>query len=277
MCHRSIELALYTAFGAIALVAQTAPAGAPPLFDLCDSCTRDEIRVPLSPGNRALQTSGPPHITEVRANGVPDSELQESGFTLSWPDTKASNNRSLLNIGIPDTTKLRRAGTYELIVETVPGAPKLSVMIRVPFAVLQPVLQADRLIIKRSPFDPPFGSHTFTISERSGKTSFTELQAVALEPAVLGADPVSGSIEFHFPKIPANKTGEVRYELKGRFPLGVVAGSSVFISPRLEHPIVVNWEVRSTLGLGWILLYAVLGAVLNWLLTSGVESGRQFK
>ena len=218
MSHRSIELALCTAFGAIALVAQTAPLGPPLGFDLCASCTRQDIRVTLTPGNRVSQTSSPPRIAEVRANGVPDSELI-SLFTVSWPDTTNSNNRSSLNIGISDTSRLRKAGTYELIMATVPDAPKLSVMIRVPFAVLQ----AEKLIIPRSPFAPPFGSHVFTISERSGKTGVTNLQAVTLEQAFLGANPVSGQIEFDFPLIPAGQTVQAGYRLKGRFPLGAVA------------------------------------------------------
>ena len=263
MSHRSIELALYMVFGAIYLVAQTAPLGPPPEFDLCVSCSRQDIHLALTPGNRVSQTSTLPRIAEIRANGVPDSRLV-SLFILSW-----AGNHSSLDIAITDTSRLREAGVYELILELVPGVPKLTVTIRVPFAVLQ----ASKLIISRSPFDPPFGLHTFTITERSGKTSVYDLQGVTLQAGLLGADPVSGRIEFDFPPIPAGQAVKASYRLKGRFPLGAVEGSSVLFSPRLEHPIIVDWEVRSSLGFGWLLLYLLFGVTLNWLLTGSVELG----
>lgn len=270
MNYGSTSLAVCTLFGAFGLIAQTAPPLLPIQFDLCASCTRQDIPVPLIPATRASQTSGRPRLSEVRVNGVPDPELI-SLFTLTSPDAATPADRSAFHIVIFDRRRLAKAGSYELIVETAPGAPKVSVILRAPFAQLQ----VKNLTIPRSTFALPFGSHTFAISEQSGKTTVTNLHAVTLDPALLGGTPVSGQVEFDFPVIPAGQTVEAKYRLKGSFPLGAVTGSSVFISPQLDRPVVVNWEVRSTLGLGWILLYAMAGAFVSWLLSSGVAAGER--
>jgi len=268
--YGSTSLALCTVFGAFGLIAQTAPPALPLQVDLCASCTRQEIRVPLTPATRASQTSGRPRLAEVRANGVPDSELI-SLFTLTSPDGAAPADRSAFHIVISDRRRLAKSGSYELIVETAPGGPKVTVVLRAPFAELK----VDPLKIPRSTFALPFGFQTFSISEQSGKTTVTNLHAVTLDPALLGGTPVSGQVEFDFPVIPAGQGVQAKYRLKGSFPLGVVTGSSVFISPQLNRPLVVNWRVRSTLGLGWLLLYTIAGAVVSWLLPGGVEAGER--
>jgi hypothetical protein len=266
-----IHLLLALAYPFLNLSAQTTPTitiDGGNAVDLC-ACEKPNIRVSVTAKNLGSGKAPAPVVVEAGIGNMRDNALV-SNFRASWL-YDATNIPIALNLEIVNPRLLRRAATYNVVVDALPdvaGSQKITLQVSHPAGSLQ---LPTKLIIVRKPGD--HGAGDFRALEQSGKTDVTNLQAIALQPALLGNDPIAGTVDLGFPDfVPAGQTASVTYSLKGEFPLGTVTGSSQINSPQLAQPVTLNWEVRTASWVGLIVVYALLGSLLSWLLKTFLQA-----
>ncbi len=111
------------------------------------------------------------------------------------------------------------------------------------------------------------------VRETSSKASLHEVTIRQLSSSLASGEPSDLNIQANIKEtIPAGKTYDIDYEVKGKPPLGTVNGQLELVSAQLSNAPAINFEVKTRLTY-WILFITILGGMLSgYLLRTYLQS-----
>jgi hypothetical protein len=230
-------------------------------IQLCADCATRKIRATVTATRFSVRKDQPPEVVEVSSNGVRDQSWKE-WFQAGWEP--ADGVPSALVLGVSD--RLRKAGTYNVVLSLGRNLPKLTVQVVQAAAQLD---APDKLSIERIQIWPwdccEPRSWTFDVRESSGLAGVTDLQ-VFNRQAMQGTTGVTGTVKLQGPSaIQAGRPQTLHLDLAGDFPRGTSTGSFKLIAPQLAQPVTLNYEVRTRLHEMYLLFAILLGLGLSYI------------
>jgi hypothetical protein len=230
-------------------------------IQLCADCATRNIRASVTAAKFSVRKDQPPQVVEVNSNGVRDQAWKD-WFQARWEPAEGVPSALVLSV----SDRLRKAGTYNVVLSIGHNLPKLTVQVVQPAAQLD---APDKVSIERTQIWPGEccepRSWSFDVRESSGLTDVTDLQVFNRE-AMQGTTGVSGTLTLEgHSTIQAGRAQTLHLDLTGDFPRGTTTGSFKLIAPQLAQPVTINYEVRTTLHELYLLFAILLGLGLSYI------------
>ncbi|HEX5751181.1 MAG TPA: hypothetical protein VFZ09_33465 [Archangium sp.] len=180
-----------------------------------------------------------------------------------------------------ELAKLPQPGTYDVQLSLRQGQEQqyLKLQVLVPEARLRaqatPLMERVIGLFNRHQDTPGL----FTLSETSGRSRVTHLSIQPVTAATSGDTTLTGSLSFDTARgtppvpvvIPPGGSADISYKVSGDFPVGTAKGTVELLSPQLQTPLTVTYEVRTRRTVLWVPLLLVLGLLTGYLLRTWLK------
>ncbi|HYO64771.1 MAG TPA: hypothetical protein VEU33_01705, partial [Archangium sp.] len=207
-----------------------------------------------------------------------DNALREA-FTATLSESSPGQHPGIsLKV---ELAKLPQPGTYDVQLSLRQGQEQqfLKLQVLVPEARLraQAAPLVERVIGLFNGVEDTPG--LFTLSETSGRSRVTNLSIQPLTAAVSGDTTLTGHLRFDTAPgsppvpvvIPPGGSADIPYAVFGDFPVGTAKGSVELLSPQLQTPLTVTYEVRTRRTVLWVPLLLVLSLLTGYLLRTWLK------
>lgn len=177
--------------------------------------------------------------------------------------------------------KLPQPGTYDvqLSLRQGPEHQYLKLQVLVPEARLRALATplVERVIgLGGASEDTP---GLFTLSETSGRSRVTHLAIQPVTAATSGERTLTGHLRVDTAPgtppvpvvIPPGGSVDIPYAVSGDFPVGTSKGTVELLSPQLQTPLTVTYEVRTRRTLLWVPLLLLLGLLTGYFLRTWLK------
>ncbi|WPB77361.1 hypothetical protein KYC5002_51325 [Archangium violaceum] len=207
-----------------------------------------------------------------------DNSLREA-FTATLSESAPGQHPGIsLEVQL---AKLPQPGTYDVQLSLRQGQEQqfLKLQVLVPEARLraQATPLVERVIGLLNGVEDTPG--LFTLSETSGRSRVTNLSIQPVTAATSGDTTLTGNLRFDTAPgtppvpvvIPPGGSADIRYTVSGDFPVGTAKGTVELLSPQLQTPLTVTYEVRTRRTVLWVPLLLVLGLLTGYLLRTWLK------
>ncbi len=207
-----------------------------------------------------------------------DNSLREA-FTATLSESAPGQHPGIaLEVQL---AKLPQPGTYDVRLSLRQGQERqfLNLQVLVPEARLraQATPLVERVIGLFNGVEDTPG--LFTLSETSGRSRVTNLSLQPVTAATSGDTTLTGYLRFDTAPgtppvpvvIPPGGSANIPYSVSGDFPVGTAKGTVELLSPQLQTPLTVTYEVRTRRTVLWVPLLLVLGLLTGYLLRTWLK------
>jgi hypothetical protein len=258
----------------------TLPAGS--TFELGAECPSPHVLVPVTP-QPDLNSAVKPQVFSVRLGNQFDERLHEA-FEAEWVKNDSAADVQAIKLTVKNYAAVARPGTYDITLRLL-SIQEARALKLVKLQVIHPPAKLrsplDTLIVERTRYLPGWDHPSYTsstkillaLTETSNHSCLTGLRAQPIRNAAIGDRQVTGHLHFSpggqalpVTQLAAGGNLTIGYEPVGDFPLGVVKGTLEVTAAELNDALPLNFEVRSRLWSGYLVIFIVAGLVVSYFL-----------